>query len=105
MIRRARLVDISLSVPSRPSRWHPGYRLPNILVTRARMVLLLLLLSILGWSAVSSLSIVAQAAQNCDTTLGKLYDRVHNRLFKTPLRCGCDGRLDLSTGCALPMLH
>ncbi len=65
--------------------------------------MLALMLFALGWSAVLTVS-VSEAAQNCDTPVGKLYDQVQNRLFHTPLQCGCDGRLDLSTGCKLPGL-
>jgi hypothetical protein len=97
------LADVSLPIPGQRPRWRPGWRKADVLKARARWLLLVRMLFALGlvWCAAQA---IADEAQNCDTRTGKLYDRMSNRFFKTPLRCGCDGRLDLSTGCALGIL-
>jgi hypothetical protein len=90
------VVDVSLPPLNRPLR---------LRVPRALVVLFAVILLAMNWTTVQSASrALSEAARGCDTRIGVVYDRVQNRLFKTPLQCGCDGRLDLSTGCALPVL-
>jgi hypothetical protein len=56
----------------------------------------------LGLSLVFAMSVAVENSRDCNAALGKLRDRLENRVFQTTLKCGCDGRLDLSTGCYIP---
>jgi hypothetical protein len=93
------MVDIPLPPIGRP-RWRvaPGVMASYYAMMRAMPVAILLSI---GWSAALSLS---EALRRCDTAAGKLNDRMHTVLFKTPSACGCDGTIDLRTGCVQPML-
>jgi len=97
------LSDIPLPwLRKRPPRWRIAYQPREIATTRARFLLLTLMLAALGLSFAWGVSKAMESSQDCNTPLGKFRDRVENRIFRTALQCGCDGRLDLSTGCLIP---
>jgi len=90
------MVDIPYPFPSR------GRIGPLAFLSRCwpqLLVLLLLLLVAANWSAVQSLS---DKVHRCDTSLGRISDRIQSFLLNRSRRCECDGMLDLSTGCAHP---
>lgn len=87
------LVDIPLPQPvARPTRWR---------VPRALVILCAFILLAMNWSLAQTL---ADEAHDCRTKLGKMTDQVIAFVLRRGARCECDGRVDLSTGCALPML-
>jgi hypothetical protein len=88
------MVDLMSPDPS----WQPR----GTAVTRARFALLTAMLIALGLSLALGVSKAVESSQDCNTRLGKLRDQIENRQFHTALRCGCDGRFDLSTGCLVP---
>ena len=89
------MADVSLPL-SCPLRW----RVPRELV-----ILFALILLALNWASVQSASQALSDALNCRTKLGKMADRVTAFVLHRGSRCVCDGTLDLSTGCKLPMLR
>jgi hypothetical protein len=56
------------------------------------------MLIVLGWSAALGVSDAVQRSQHCNTAFGKLRDQVENRIFRTALKCRCDGQR-----CTLPL--
>ena len=80
----------------------PSWQPRGTAVTRARFTLLSAMLVALGLSLALGVSKAVESSQDCNTALGKLRDQIENRMFRTALRCECDGRLDLSTGCLVP---
>jgi hypothetical protein len=72
----------------------------NWRVPRTLVILFAFVLLAMNWSIVQTLS---DEAHDCRTTLGKMTDRVFAFALHRGARCACDGTLDFSTGCALPM--